>query len=79
MKGYDLSARQINPAIICLLIKVLVQEFSTNCPLSICSEKKRWANRMKSSFLFTLWGWAKVTKVDNSISLVGFLAWMGCR
>ena len=36
-------------------------------------------HRMKSSFLFTLWGWAKVTKVDNSISLVGFLAWMGCR
>ena len=37
------------------------------------------AHRMKSSFLFTLWGWAKVTKVDNLISLVGFLAWMGCR
>ena len=37
------------------------------------------AHRMKSSFLFTLWGWAKVTKVDNSISLVGFLAWLGCR
>ena len=37
------------------------------------------AHRMKSSFLFTLWGWAKVTKVDNSTSLVGFLAWMGCR
>ena len=36
-------------------------------------------HRMKSSFLFTLWGWAKVTKVDNSISLVAFLAWMGCR
>ena len=37
------------------------------------------AYRLKSSFLFTLWGWARVTKVDNSISLVGFLAWMGCR
>ena len=36
-------------------------------------------HRMKSSFLFTLWGWAKVIKVDNSISLVGFLAWLGCR
>ena len=37
------------------------------------------AHRMKSFFLFTLWGWAKVYKVDNSISLVGFLAWMGYR
>ena len=37
------------------------------------------AHRMKSSFLFTLWGWAKVYKVDNSNSLVGFLAWMGYR
>ena len=36
------------------------------------------AHRMKSSFLFTLWGWDKVFKVDNSISLVGFLAWLGC-
>ena len=36
-------------------------------------------HRLKSSFLFTLWGWARATKVDNSISLVGFLAWMGCR
>ena len=37
------------------------------------------ALRMKSSFLFTLWGWAKGFKVDNSNSLVGFLTWLGCR
>ena len=37
------------------------------------------AHRMKSFFLFSLWGWAKVYSVDNSNSLVGFLAWMGYR
>ena len=36
-------------------------------------------HRMKSFFLFTLWGWAKVFSVDNLNSLVGFLAWMGFR
>ena len=37
------------------------------------------AHRMKSFFLFTLWGWAKVYSVDNLNSLVGFLAWLGFR
>ena len=36
-------------------------------------------HRMKSFFLFTLWGWAKVFSVDNLNSLVGFVAWMGFR
>ena len=36
-------------------------------------------HRMKSFFLFTLWGWAKVFSGDNLNSLVGFLAWMGFR
>ena len=37
------------------------------------------ANRMKSFFLFTLWGWAKMYSVDNLNSFVGFLTWLGYR
>ena len=37
------------------------------------------AHRMKSSFLFSLWSWAKLYSVDNLDSLVGFLSWMGYR
>ena len=35
--------------------------------------------RMKSSFLFTLWLWAKLYSVDNLNSLVEFLTWLGYR
>ena len=37
------------------------------------------AHRMKSFFLFTLWGWAKMYSADNLKSLVGFLTWLGYR
>ena len=37
------------------------------------------ALRMKSSFLFTLWSWAKLYSVDNLNSLVEFLTWLGYR
>ena len=37
------------------------------------------ANRMKSFFLFTLWGWAKMYSVDNLNSFVGFLTWLGYK
>ena len=37
------------------------------------------AFRMKSSFLFTLWSWAKMFSVDNLSSLVDFLTWLGFR
>ena len=37
------------------------------------------AFRMKSSFLFTLWSWAKMFSDDNLSSLVDFLTWLGCR
>ena len=37
------------------------------------------AIRMKSSFLFTLWSWAKTFGVDNLSSLVDFLTWLGFR
>ena len=37
------------------------------------------AFRMKSSFLFTLWSWAKLYNVDNLNSLVEFLTWLGYR
>ena len=37
------------------------------------------AHRMKSFFLFTLWSWAKVNRVDNMDTLMGFLSWMGYR
>ena len=38
-----------------------------------------FAFRMKSSFLFTLWFWAKLYSVDNLSSLVEFLTWLGYR
>ena len=37
------------------------------------------AHRMKSTFLFTLWSWAKLYSVDNLDSLVEFLTWLGYR
>ena len=37
------------------------------------------ACRMKSSFLFTLWSWAKMFSGDNLSSLVDFLTWLGYR
>ena len=37
------------------------------------------AFRMKSSFLFTLWSWAKLYSVDNLSSLVDFLTWLEYR
>ena len=37
------------------------------------------AFRMKSSFLFTLWSWAKMFSDDNLSSLVDFLTWLGYR
>ena len=37
------------------------------------------AFRMKSSFLFTLWSWAKLYSADNLSSLVDFLTWLGYR
>ena len=37
------------------------------------------AIRMKSSFLFTLWSWAKTFSDDNLSSLVDFLTWLGFR
>ena len=37
------------------------------------------ALRMKSSFLFTLWSWAKLYSVDNLNSLIEFLTWLGYR
>ena len=37
------------------------------------------AFRMKSSFLFTLWSWAKMFSGDNLSSLVDFLTWLGYR
>ena len=37
------------------------------------------AFRMKSSFLFTLWSWAKLYSGDNLSSLVDFLTWLGYR
>ena len=36
-------------------------------------------NRMKSLFLFTLWGWAKMYSTVNLNSLVEFLTWLGYR
>ena len=38
-----------------------------------------FAHRMKSTFLFTLWSWAKLYSVDNLDSLVEFLTWLGYR
>ena len=38
-----------------------------------------FAHRMKSSFLCTLWSWAKLYSVDNLDSLVEFLTWLGYR
>ena len=37
------------------------------------------AFRMKSSFLFTLWSWAKLYSADNLSSLVDFLTWLEHR
>ena len=37
------------------------------------------AHWMKSTFLFTLWSWAKLYSVDNLDSLVEFLTWLGYR
>ena len=37
------------------------------------------AHRMKSTFLFTLWSWAKLYSADNLDSLVEFLTWLGYR
>ena len=37
------------------------------------------AFRMKSSFLFTVWFWAKLYSVDYLNSLVEFLTWLGYR
>ena len=37
------------------------------------------ASRMKSSFLLTLWSWAKMFSGDNLSSLVDFLTWLGYR
>ena len=34
---------------------------------------------MKSTFLGTLWSWAKLYSVDNLDSLVDFLTWLGYR
>ena len=36
-------------------------------------------HRMKSFFLFTLWGWAKMYNAVDLNSLVGFLTWLGYR
>ena len=41
--------------------------------------EKPSAFRMKSSFLFTLWSWAKLYSADNLSSLVDFLTWLGYR
>ena len=38
-----------------------------------------FALKMKSSFLFTLWSWAKLYSVDNLNSLIEFLTWLGYR
>ena len=32
-----------------------------------------------SSFLFTLWSWAKLYNADNLSTLVDFLSWLGHR
>ena len=37
------------------------------------------AHRMKVTFLCTLWSWAILYSVDNTDSLVDFLAWLGYR
>ena len=37
------------------------------------------ASRMKSSFLLTLWSWAKMFSGDNLSFLVDFLTWLGYR
>ena len=37
------------------------------------------AFRMKYSFLFTLWSWAKLYSVDNLSFLIDFLTWLGYR
>ena len=37
------------------------------------------AQRMKVTFLCTLWSWANVFSVDNTDSLVEFLVWLGYR
>ena len=37
------------------------------------------AHKMKSTFLFTLWSWAKLYSVDNLDSLVELLTWLGYR
>ena len=35
--------------------------------------------RTKVIFLSNLWSWANIHSVDNTNSLVDFLAWLGCR
>ena len=37
------------------------------------------AQRMKTTFLCTLWSWANLYSVDNTDSLVDFLTWLGYR
>ena len=37
------------------------------------------AQRMKVTFLCTLWSWANLYSVDNTESLVDFLVWLGYR
>ena len=36
-------------------------------------------HRLKSTFLYTLWLWAKLNSIDNLDSLVDFLTWLGYR
>ena len=36
-------------------------------------------HRQKSTFLCTLWSWAKSNSIDNLDYLVDFLTWLGYR
>ena len=36
-------------------------------------------NRLKTSFVFSLWSWSNVHIIENLDSLMDFLVWLGCK
>ena len=41
-------------------------------------EKRCLVQRLKTSFVFSLWSWSNVHVTEKSDSLMDFLVWMGC-